>query len=67
LAQYGSLYRALSLPTVSTMAGRRLRALDVQGSLGDAALVVGTTTMAAYQLEAGSAFQPDLMPRKIST
>ena len=60
LAQYGSLYRALRLPTVSTMAGRLLRALDVGSLLGNAVLVVGTNTMAAYELEAGERFATGL-------
>lgn len=60
LAQYGSLYRALRLPTISTMAGRLLRGLDVEGMLGEAVLVVGTNTMSAYELEAGERFATGL-------
>jgi hypothetical protein len=58
--QYGLLYRALRLPTVSTMVGRLLRALDVQRLLGDAILVVGTNTLPAYELEAGARFADGL-------
>lgn len=58
--QYGLMYRALRLPTVGTMVGRLLRALDVQRLLGDAVLVVGTNTFPAYELEAGERFATGL-------
>lgn len=56
LVQTGALYRALKLPTISTMAGRLLRELDIRSLLGPAVLVVGTNTMAAYELHAMSRF-----------
>lgn len=56
LREIGALYRALKLPTVSTMAGRLLRELDARELLGSTVLVVGTNTMAAYELHAMNRF-----------
>lgn len=50
------VYRALRLPLIDSMAGRVLRAADERGLLGNAFLVVGTNTMAAYEIEARERF-----------
>lgn len=54
------LYRALHLPMLSKQAGAVLRAADEAELLGTALLVVGTNTMAAYELEAQSRFATGL-------
>lgn len=50
------IYRSLRLPLIDGMAGKILRAVDERRLLGAALLVVGTNTMAAYEIEAGERF-----------
>lgn len=50
------LYRALRLPMVTSEAARILREADRRGLLGSHLLVVGTSAMPAYALEAGGRF-----------
>lgn len=52
----GALYRALRLGTIASPAAALLRELDLRGMLGSELIVVGTSAMAAYELEAGSRF-----------
>jgi hypothetical protein len=50
------IYRSLRLPLIDSMAGRILREADERGLLGSTLLVVGTNTMAAYEIEARERF-----------
>lgn len=50
------IYRSLRLPLIDMMAGRILREADERGLLGSRLLVVGTNTMAAYEIEARERF-----------
>ncbi|MFA5937799.1 MAG: GSU2403 family nucleotidyltransferase fold protein [Sinimarinibacterium sp.] len=50
------IYRTLRLPVIDAMAGRILREADERGLLGGTLLVVGTNTMAAYEIEARERF-----------
>lgn len=54
LDEAAAVYRALRLPMVDSYAARLLRELDLRGLLGDVVFAVGTTALAAYQLEAAS-------------
>lgn len=54
------LYRASRMPLIAADAGKLLREADVRGLLGDALLVIGTNTMAAYELEAQHRFATGL-------
>lgn len=47
------LYRALRLPMIAGEAGEILREADRRGMLGSALLLVGTSAMPAYAIEAG--------------
>jgi len=49
----GRMARPLRLPMLSSAAGEVLRELDRRGLLGTALLVVGTSCLPAYSLEAG--------------
>lgn len=61
LAQQFALWRALRLPLLSSTAGAVLRALDQRRLLGvDGVLVVGTNTMAAYEMAAAERFATGL-------
>jgi len=60
LAVAGSLYRALRLPVIANPAAAILREADLRGMLDGALLVVGTTALAAYELEAGARFAAGL-------
>ena len=51
-----TLYRALRLGTIASPAAAILREADLRGMLGRDLIVVGTSAMAAYELEAGSRF-----------
>lgn len=53
-------YRALRLPQIDVMPGRILRAADRHGMLGSSLMVVGTTTMPAYEVEAITRFATGL-------
>ena len=50
------MYRALRLPVIDSMAGKVARAADERGLLGSALMVVGTNTMAVYEIEARERF-----------
>jgi hypothetical protein len=52
----GALYRSLRLGTIASAAAAILREFDARDMLGIQLLVVGTSAMAAYELEAGSRF-----------
>jgi hypothetical protein len=52
----GALYRSLRLGAIASPAAKILREADLRGMLGSELLVVGTSAMAAYELEAGSRF-----------
>ncbi len=52
----GRLYRTLRMPMVASEAGAVLRAADERGLLGGDLIVVGTTAMAAYEMEAVTRF-----------
>ncbi len=52
----GALYRGLRLGTIASPAAAILREADVREMLGTDVLVIGTSAMAAYELEAGSRF-----------
>lgn len=54
------VYRALRLPLLTTAAGEVIREADRRGLLGVSLLVIGTTTMAAYELEAQTRFATGL-------
>lgn len=56
LQKDAALYRSLRLPRIAAKAADLLLELDLQGWLGEGVLVVGTTAMAAYQLEAATPF-----------
>jgi hypothetical protein len=56
LDEAAAVYRALRLPMIDSYAARLLRELDLRELLGDVVLSVGTTAMAAYQLEAAALF-----------
>jgi hypothetical protein len=56
LAEAAAVYRALRLPMIDSYAARLLRELDIRELLGPIVLAVGTTAMAAYQLEAAASF-----------
>ncbi len=58
LDQSAAGYRALRLPMVESYTARVLRELDLRELLGPMVIAVGTTATAAYQLEAGRAFEP---------
>lgn len=58
--QLARMYRALRLPVIDEAAGEVLRAADRRGLLGSALLVVGTNTMAAYEIEARHRFATGL-------
>jgi hypothetical protein len=60
LGEIARLYRALRLPMLDAIPGAILREADVRGMLGQAFLVVGTTAMLAYELEAQHRFATDL-------
>lgn len=60
LAELWPLYRALRLPTINEQTGRVLRAADRHGLLGSALVVVGTNTMAAYEIDAQERFATGL-------
>lgn len=60
LATLARLYRALDLPRIDPRVGEILRQFDVDGLLGAALMVVGTNTMAAYEIEAQSRFASSL-------
>lgn len=55
LVQQCSMYRALRLPMIARQAAALLREADIQGAM-DKIMVVGTTAIAAYQLEAAARF-----------
>lgn len=55
-----AIYRSLRMPTVSTMAGNILRELDRRSMLGTGVMVVGTNTMAAYEIAALERFATGL-------
>lgn len=57
LAQTSAIYRSLRLPTVSSEAAKILREADIRGMLGRCLMVVGTSAMAAYSIEAGGFIQ----------
>ena len=50
------LYRTLRLPMIASAAAAILRSADERGMLDGELIVVGTTALAAYELEAGSRF-----------
>lgn len=52
----GALYRSLRLGVIASPAAAILREADLRSMLGSELLVVGTSAMAAYELEAGSRF-----------
>ena len=54
------MYRALRLPVIDEAAGDVLREADRRRLLGSALLVVGTNTMAAYEIEARHRFATGL-------
>lgn len=54
------IYRSLRLPLIDSMAGKVLRMADERNLLGTALLVVGTNTMAVYEIEAGERFATGL-------
>ena len=56
LETHARLYRALRLPLINSQAAAILREADVQAVLGRDVMVVGTTVLAAYQLEATARF-----------
>lgn len=56
LAVQSRLYRAARLLQVGSDAASILRVLDEYSMLGECLMVVGTNTMAAYELEAGGRF-----------
>jgi hypothetical protein len=60
LHQDAAIYRALKLPRITPYAADILRELDVCGWLDGGVLAVGTTAMAAYELEAGATFTSGL-------
>lgn len=51
-----SQYRALKLPLIASPAAQILREADLQQLLGTSLIVVGTTAMAAYEMEAQTRF-----------
>lgn len=53
-------YRSLRLPVIDAMAGKVIRAADERGLLGSALLIVGTNTMAVYEIEARERFATGL-------
>lgn len=53
-------YRSLRLPMIDIMAGKVLRMADERGLMGSALLVVGTNTMAVYEIEARERFATGL-------
>lgn len=56
LEEAAAVYRALRLPMIDSYAAKLLREFDIRALLGDIVLAVGTTAMAAYQLEAAANF-----------
>ena len=56
----GTLYRTLRMSMIASPAGAILREADVRGLLGHAIIVVGTSTLAAYELEATIRFPAGL-------
>lgn len=58
--QLARQYRALRLPLIDEAAGEVLRAADLRRLLGKTLLVVGTNTMAAYEIEARHRFATGL-------
>ena len=50
------VYRTLPLPLIKSSAAAILQEADVRGILGREVIVVGTTALAAYQLEAAARF-----------
>lgn len=58
--QLARMYRALQLPVIDEAAGDVLREADRRRLLGGALLVVGTNTMAAYEIEARHRFATGL-------
>lgn len=54
------MYRALHLPQIDSTAGAVLREADRRRMLGACLLVVGTNTMAAYEIEARNRFATGL-------
>lgn len=56
LRTYAAQYRALRLPMISSQAAAILKEADIRGVLGKDVVVVGSTAIAAYQLEAGCRF-----------
>ncbi len=56
LLRDGALYRTLRLPRIASAAAQLLREFDRYGLLGTSLLVVGTSAMAAYEIEAQSRF-----------
>lgn len=60
VATLSKLYRSLDLPRIDPRVGEILRQFDVDGLLGAALMVVGTNTMAAYEIEAQSRFASSL-------
>ena len=60
LGTLAKLYRSLDLPRIDPRVGEILRQFDVDGLLSTALMVVGTNTMAAYEIEAQSRFASSL-------
>lgn len=58
--QLARMYRTLRLPVIDEAAGDVLREADRRGLLGGALIVVGTNTMAAYEIEARHRFATGL-------
>jgi hypothetical protein len=56
LLRDGALYRTLRLPRIASSAAQLLREFDRHALLGSSLLVVGTSAMAAYEIEAQSRF-----------
>ena len=49
-------WRALRLPAIDSTAGNILRAIDLDGSVGQSILVIGTYALKAYEVEAATSF-----------
>lgn len=60
IAEQARIYRSLKLPMIDPTAGAVLREADIRGMLGANLIVVGTNTMAAYEVEAQTRFASGL-------
>ncbi len=56
LRREGAIYRTLRLPRIASAAAALLRELDRHALLGDSLMVVGTTALAVYEIEARARF-----------